>query len=213
MNVIKITGENRSEFGKTANTHLRMEGRVPCVLYGGDEVKHFHIDKSDLKSFVYSPDFHLIELSLDGKTIRTILKDAQFHPVTEEVEHMDFQELTPGRKVKVWVPVRFTGDAEGVREGGSIVTVIRKLHIKATPDKLVHELTGDISNLKLSQSICVRDMNIPEGIEVLHEQGAPVGYIAVPRSLKSLESSAEQLDVEEETTEEVAEEAEAPVED
>jgi large subunit ribosomal protein L25 len=205
MNVINITAEPREAFGGQNSSKLRNEGKIPCVLYGGQEVKHFILNAAEIKPFVYTADFNIIEINLEGTAYRTVLKDIQFHPVTEVVEHMDFHELVPGRKVKVSVPVKLVGDSAGVKEGGSLVTVMRKLHIKATPENLVAELVGDISHLNLSQSIYVRDMNVPEGIEVLQEMGSPVGYIEVPRSLKSLESSAVKAGVEEEEGDDAAE--------
>lgn len=210
MNVVKVKAEPRAEFGGQAASAFRAEGKVPCVMYGGDEVKHFIIDSADLKPFVYSPEFHVVEVELEGKEYKTVLKDIQFHPVNEMVEHMDFQELVPGRKVKISVPVKLYGDSLGVKDGGSLVTVMRKIHIKTTAEHLVTEILGDITHLNLRQSITVREMQIPEGVEVLQDMGAPVGYIEVPRSLKSLESSAE-LDEgdESEEGEEVAEEAAA----
>lgn len=214
MNVVKVTAKPRGEFGGQAARTFRAEGKVPCVMYGGDEVKHFLLDSSDLKPFVYSPEFHVVEVELEGKAYQAVLKDIQFHPVNEAVEHMDFQELVPGRKVKVSVPVKLYGDSLGVKDGGSLVTVMRKLHIKSTAENLVTEILGDISSLNLRQSIYVRDMEIPSGVEVLQDMGAPVGYIEVPRSLKSLESSAETLEEGEEgEEEEVAEEAAAATEE
>lgn len=194
MNVLKITAEARGEFGNQAAARYRREGKVPCVMYGGDEVCHFLVDAKEIKPVVHTPQFNVVELELDGKVTRTILKDINFHPVLETIEHIDFQELVPGKKVKVSVPVRLEGDAEGVKEGGSLVTVIRKLQIKTTPEALIDEIKGDISHLNLRESIYVRDMDIPEGMEVLQDQGSPVGYIEVPRSLKSLESSADLLE-------------------
>lgn len=190
MNVVNIAAEVRNEFGKQASHNFRKEGKVPCVLYGGEEVKHFLIEKTDLKPFVYTPEFNVIEVKAESGTFKAIVKDVQFHPVTEEVEHIDFQELVEGKLVKVSVPVKLIGDSLGVKEGGSLVTVIRKLPIKATPENLVTELIGDISHLNLSQAITVREMLIPDGIQVMQDPGSPVGYIEVPRSLKSLESSA-----------------------
>jgi large subunit ribosomal protein L25 len=195
MNAVKISGEPRGDFGKQATANLKRDGKIPCVIYGGDEVRHFHIEETAVKPLIYTPDFNVIEVELDGKTYRTVIKDIQFHPVKENVEHMDFQELVPGRKVKVSVPVSLVGASVGVKDGGSLVTVVRKLQIKATPENLVNEIIGDITALKLSQSICVRDMQVPEGVEILQDAGTPVGYIEVPRSLKSAESSAAKLGV------------------
>lgn len=190
MNVIKLKGELRNDFGGPISRKYRAEGKVPCVMYGGEDVVHFLVEVTDMKNLIYTSDFNLVQVELDGKEYRSVIKDIQFHPVTEMIEHIDFQQLVDGRKVKVFVPVSLYGDAVGVKDGGALVAVIRKLQIKATPENLVSELKGDISKLKLSQAITVRDMLIPEGVEVLQDPSSPVGYIEVPRSLKSAESAA-----------------------
>jgi large subunit ribosomal protein L25 len=209
MNVIKLKGELRTEFGGQASRKLRLAGKVPCVIYGGETVAHMTVEAVDLKPLVYTSDFNLVEIETEGKVYKTVLKDIQYHPVSEIIEHIDFQELVEGRKVRVSVPVKLFGDSLGVKEGGSLVAVIRKLEIKATPESLVTELRGDISKLNLNQAICVRDMEIPEGVEVLQDPSSPVGYVEVPRSLKSAESeemeAAGEEAVEAESEETVAE--------
>ena len=198
MNIVKLAGDQRTELGTQSAAALRRVGKVPCVVYGGDKPVHFSVDESELKHLVYTPEFNLIEIELGGQSYRTVLKDIQFHPVSEIIEHVDFQQLVEGRKVRVSVPVKLVGDSAGVKDGGSLVTVMRKLHIKAKPEHLVGEIIGDISGLKLSQSICVRDMMVPEGIEIIQDPGSPVGYIEVPRSLKSAESAAQKITGEDE---------------
>jgi large subunit ribosomal protein L25 len=191
MNVVNLKGAVRNDFGKQATRDSRREGKIPCVIYGGDEVIHFSVDGPDSKPLVYTSDFNVVEIEIDGKTYKTVIKDIQFHPVTENVEHIDFQELVDGRKVKVFIPVKLTGSSIGVKDGGSLVTVMRKLLVKAAPEHLVSEIEGDITKLNLNQSICVRDMKIPAGIEILQDPGSPVGSVEVPRALKSAESAAD----------------------
>ena len=190
MNVVTIAGIARTELGTPASRAIRREGKVPCVIYGGDKPVHFTLEEPDLKPIIYTAAFNLIQIDVDGQSYRTVVKDVQFHPVSEEIVHVDFQLLVEGTKVKVFVPVKLIGDSVGVREGGSLVAVMRRLQIKANPEHLVPEIQGDITKLRLSQSICVRDMIVPEGIEILQDPNSPVGYIEVPRSLKSAESAA-----------------------
>lgn len=190
MNVISLTCESRQSFGKQPSKELRRKEMVPGVVYGGSEVVHFYVDEAALKPIIYTPAFNLVEIEVEGKKYRTVLKDAQFHPVNENVTHVDFQELVPNRKVKVSVPLQFYGDSKGVKQGGTLVPVLRKIQIKTTPDKLVSDLKGNISSLRLDQSLYVRELEIPEGIEVLTVKSTPVAYIEVPRSLKSAENAA-----------------------
>jgi len=167
----------------------------------------------DVRDLVYTHQFKTVELNLDGKETKAILKDVQFHPVTDSIIHLDFQELVPERKVKVSVPVSFTGSAPGVKDGGTMVALLRKISIKAAPQYLVDTIVGDISELKLGFSLAVKDLMIPEGIEVLENENTPVLFIETPRSLKSLESELEGEGEEEEgATEEAKEEAEPATE-
>lgn len=190
MNVISLTCESRQSFGKQPSKELRRKELVPGVIYGGSEVIHFYADETTLKPIIYTPDFNLIEIEVEGKKYKTVLKDVQFHPVNENVVHIDFQELVSNRKVKVSVPLQFYGDSKGVKQGGTLVPVMRKLLIKSTPENLVSDIKGNISALRLDQSLYVKELEIPEGIEVLTVRSTPVAYIEVPRSLKSTENAA-----------------------
>jgi large subunit ribosomal protein L25 len=118
---------------------------------------------------------------LGGESYRCIIKEIQFHPVTEGILHIDFLELAEGRKVKVQLPVRFKGTSPGVRNGGRLIQQLRKVEIKTTPDQLVEELILDISNLKLGNSVRVRDIETNDEIEILTNPGIPVATVKVPR--------------------------------
>ena len=178
-------------------------------MYGGDDQYKFTVKPLDVRGLVYTHEFKTVELNLGDKVTKAILKDVQFHPVTDNILHLDFQELVPGRKVKVSVPVSFTGVAPGVKAGGTKVALLRKISIKATPENLVDTLIGDISNLELGATLAVKELKIPEGIEVLENENTPVLFIETPRSLKSLESAASLL---EDDGEESVEATEAPAE-
>ena len=204
METIKINAKLRDSFGTSGAKKVRNNKLIPCVMYGGDDVYKFTVKPLDVRELVYTHQFKTVELNLDGKDTKAILKDVQFHPISDSIIHLDFQELIPDRKVKVSVPVSFTGDAPGVREGGTKVALLRKISIKAAPQYLVDTIVGDISELKLGFSLAVKDLMIPEGIEVLENENTPVLFIETPRSLKSLESELEGEEEGEEATEEVA---------
>ena len=206
METIKINAKLRDTFGTSGAKKARNNKLIPCVMYGGDDIYKFTVKPLDVRDLVYTHQFKTVELNLDGKETKAILKDVQFHPVTDNILHLDFQELVPDRKVKVSVPVSFTGNAPGVKDGGTMVALLRKISIKAAPQYLVDTIVGDISELKLGFSLAVKDLMIPEGIEVLENENTPVLFIETPRSLKSLESELE--GEEEGATEEATEEAE-----
>ena len=213
METIKINAKLRDSFGTSGAKKVRNNNLIPCVMYGGDDVYKFTVKPLDVRDLVYTHQFKTVELNLDGKETKAILKDVQFHPVSDSIIHLDFQELVPDRKVKVSVPVSFTGNAPGVKDGGTMVALLRKISIKAAPQYLVDTIVGDISELKLGFSLAVKDLMIPEGIEVLENENTPVLFIETPRSLKSLESELEGEGEEEEgATEEAKEEAEPATE-
>ncbi len=190
MEIFKLVGNKRESFGSNNARVYRNNELIPCVVYGGKEVQNFTVKPLDVRDLVYSPKFRTVQLDLEGgKSINAILKSVQYHPVTDKILHIDFQELIEGRAVKVSVPVEFVGKSKGVQDGGSLIPVLRKLKIKATPENLVDHVDADITELELGFSIKIRDLSVGEGVELLHNESEPVAYVETPRSLKSLEAS------------------------
>ena len=201
MNTVSFTATPRSGTGKKATKAIRKEGGIPCILYGGDTNVAFSTTHKDIKGLIYTPDFKLAEISLDGAVHKCILKDIQFHPVTESVLHADFLKLVEGHPITLEVPIRFKGSSPGVKLGGKLQQTLRRIKIKTTPDKIVDELLVDVSDLELGESARVRDVEVPEGMEVMNAMGIPVVTVEVPRALRSATSGAGE-DGEEEATEE-----------
>lgn len=187
METIHVKVDSRTETGKKANSTLRKQGRIPAVLYGGSDNHIFSTTHNEVKKLIYTPNFKLADIELDGTSHKAIIKDIQFHPVTDQIVHIDFIELQDGVPVKVEVPVRFKGSSPGVREGGQLLQLMRKVAIKTTPEHLVDELIADISEVTLGSSIRVKDLEIDDSIEVLNPPNTPVASVKVPRALKSLE--------------------------
>ena len=113
-----------------------------------------------------------------------IVKDIQFHPVTDEVVHIDFLELVPGVKFKATVPLRFVGAAPGVKEGGKFIPSLRSINILTTPEKVVDEVSADISKMELGATIRVRDIIAVEGVEITNNGAVPIASIEIPRALR-----------------------------
>ncbi len=191
MKAIAVKGEVRQDLGKKSTKAVRVAGLIPCVMYGGDSVVHFTTTKNDVKQLIYTPDFKLADVEVDGKHYRCILKDLQIHSTREDVLHIDFLHLAEGNTIKVDVPVRFKGVSAGVKAGGKLLQKVRKVKIKTTPDKLVDELLLDITSLELGQSIRVRDIKAIDGVEILSSPGIPVATIEIPRALRSATMAAE----------------------
>jgi large subunit ribosomal protein L25 len=191
MKTVAINGISRSDLGKKGAGSVRREGQIPCVMYGAGEVVHFSAVIGDLRHLIYTPDFKLAEVEVEGKKYRAILKDVQYHPVTDSVMHVDFLRLTDGTPIKVDLPVRFAGASPGVKAGGKLIKLLRRVSVKTTPEKLIDELQVDIAGLDLGQSLRIRDIRTEDGVEILMSPSIPVAMIEIPRALRSATTAAE----------------------
>lgn len=211
MESISIQANLREELGKRASNHERKAKLVPCVIYGGGENIHISCEATSFKDLIYSPEFRLVDVSVNDSQYKCIIKDVQFHPVTEDIVHVDFLKLVDGAQIKVDVPLRIVGTSPGVTDGGRLVTLIRKVAIKTTPKNLVSELFVDISSLLLGSSMRISDIDVPEGVEILNAPGSPVASVIAPRVLKTTTVAEDELLEEEggEEGEEGEEEAQA----
>ena len=169
---------------------LRKEGRIPAVLYGPSVQEHFSVTHNDIKKLVYTPDFKVGEVELGGNSHKCIVKNVQYHPMTDEIRHIDFLVLKEGTKVKVDIPVKFKGVSPGVKEGGTLMQSMRKVKVKLDPKDLVDTLFIDISELTLGSAVRVKDIEIKEGIEVMVNEATPIASVEIPRALKSAQAEA-----------------------
>jgi large subunit ribosomal protein L25 len=183
MQSIAISGNPRVELGKVATKINRTEGAIPCVLYGLGDLIHFTVTSKDVRYLVYTPDFKIAELTIGANIYRTILKDVQFHPISEAILHIDFLKLTDGQSVKVDVPLRLVGAAPGVKSGGRLIQPVRKVKIKCLPETLVDQVQLDISGL--GQTSRVKDIIAQKGIEIMMSPSIPAVTIEIPRALRS----------------------------
>ena len=162
MKTIEINGSKRANISKQEVKNLRGSEMVPCVLYGGEEQVHFSTDLSSFKGLVYTPDVHMVKLSVDGKEFHCVIQDVQFHPVTDVIIHADFLQVFDNKPVTMSIPVKLTGASEGVKMGGKLVTKYRRLKVKALPANLPDFITVDISSMKIGDTIRVRDLNLSD---------------------------------------------------
>jgi len=189
MKQVTIEGQLRSEFGKKASRHVRAEGKVPCVIYGGSNNIHFTTTHKDLKGIVYTPEFKQANIQIDGKTYTCILKDIQMDKITDEVTHVDFLELMPGKRVRATVPLRFTGQSVGVKAGGRFVVKMSAVNIRTTMENLMESLDVDITNLEIGKNLRVEDIQ-SENTEILHNGRIPVAAVVITRALKQEANAA-----------------------
>src|SRR5947207_3151738 len=129
MKSIAITGTRRAADTKQETKRLRAEGKVPCVLYGGKEQLHFSTPVLSVRNLVYTPEVFLVDLNIDGASHRAVMREIQFHPITDRLNHIDFLEITDDKKVMIEVPVKLKGASKGVREGGQLLFKMRKLKV------------------------------------------------------------------------------------
>lgn len=186
MEIIAIQGHRKEGSGKVEAKKIRRNGQAPAVLYksGGGEAVQFSVNVPEIRHLVFTSKFKMAEISLNGQVHKCIVKDIQFHPVTEEVLHLDFLELTPGVKFKATVPLRFVGTAPGVKAGGKFIPTLREVKILTTPEHAVDEMNADISGMELGSTIRVRDISPKTGVEVTNNGSVPVALIEIPRALK-----------------------------
>jgi large subunit ribosomal protein L25 len=189
MKTIEIKGSKRANLGKVESAKLREEAMVPCVIYGGKEQIHVAIDMFSFRDFVYTPNVYKLAISVDGKKYNTILKEIQFHPVSDIILHADFLELNENKAVELNVPVKFVGTSPGVMKGGKLVQKITKLTIKALPNDLPDFIEVDISNLDLNKSVKVSEVSA-KSVTILTNKSNPIATVTVPRGLKN-EAAAE----------------------
>lgn len=188
MKSISISGSVRTEVGKKATNALRNEGRVPCCIYGvqkdseGNPVtKAFSVTVEGLRKLVYTPDIHVVDLTIDGTTTKAILKDIQFHPVKDTILHMDFLQVVADKPIVMEVPTVLNGLAAGVKLGGKLQQAIRKIKVKALYANIPEKLTVDVTELGLGKSIKVGDLSF-ENLELVTPAQTVVCSVAATRA-------------------------------
>ena len=209
MKSITINGSQRESVGKSSTKALRNAGKVPCVVYGGEKPVHFSADEISFSKLVYTPNAHTVIISLDGEEeINAVIQDIQFHPVSEKILHIDFFQLFENKEINMTIPVKFSGNAPGVRlEGGLLFKNKRKLYVKALPKNLPDFISVDISNLHLNDKVTIQDL-LNENYVFVHPENMVVCQVKMSRASLSL-TTAEEEDEEGEEGEEGAEGAES----
>jgi large subunit ribosomal protein L25 len=189
MKSITIEGQLRTESGKKATRQLRSQQLVPAVIYGGKKEINFSAPATAFKDIVYTSEFMLTEVKVDGSTYRCILKDLQFNKVTDLLTHVDLLELVEDKKVIATLPLKFTGTPAGVKAGGKLVTKMKSFKVKTLPKYLREFIEVDLTKLELNENVRVEDVKL-ENIEVLNSPRIPIASVTMTRQLKQEESAA-----------------------
>ena len=188
MKTITIEGQLRTETGKKVARQLRSQGLVPGVIYGGAQEINFSAPAITFKTLVYTAEFQIAEIKVGEGSYKCILKDIQFDKVTDELIHIDFLELVAEKQIVATIPIKFTGTAVGVKEGGKLVTKMKTLKIKTYPKYLKENIEVDLTDLALNENIRVEDVK-DEHIEILNSPRIPIASVVMTRQLKQEEAT------------------------
>jgi len=180
MKKIEISATKRTDLGKKATRNLRKSGDVPCVLYGGDEIVHFHTFKNNFLKLVYTHEVYIVELDISGKKHKAAMQDIQFHPVSDEILHIDFVEVFDDRPVVINIPVELKGNSIGIKNGGKPRLKRRTLKVKGLPAFLPDRLEVDITKVNIGDVVKVGDLSYPN-LELLDPTRSMVFSVASSR--------------------------------
>lgn len=184
MKTFQIKGTARQEIGKKANKALRASDLVPCVIYGGDKIVHFQAHENEFRKLIYTPKVYQTEIDVDGTVYKAFMQALQFHPVSDKLLHIDFLEIRENVPVKLQIPVRLDGYAKGIQQGGRLKANLRTLKAKGFSKDFPDEIVIDVTELNLSESIRVGDVQVP-GIEILNAKSVPVATVVVTRAARA----------------------------
>ena len=189
MKTITIEGQLRTEHGKSATRQLRSQALVPGVIYGGAQEINFAAPAKAFKGLVYTPNFQVAEVTVDGKTYRCILKDLQFDKVTDALIHVDLLELVEDKKVIATIPLKYVGTAVGVKAGGRLVAKMKSVKVKTYPRFLKEQIEVNIENLEIGANLRVEDIK-DENYEILNSPRIPIVSVVTTRALRQEEAAA-----------------------
>lgn len=189
MKTFNLVGEVRQDLGKKATKAVRRSETVPCVLYGGKENSHFTVTQSDVRKLIYSPDVFIVDLSVGSSQSKAIVKELQFHPVTDKLLHIDFLEINDKKPITVELPVKLTGLADGVKAGGKLSLEMRKLKVKAIYTDLPENIKIDVTKLGLGKSIQVGKLAFDK-LEFMNAKNAVVAQVKLTRAARGAAAAA-----------------------
>lgn len=183
MKSLTINGSKRESVGKKSTRDLRNAGEVPCVVYGGDQVVHFHAPEAAFKQLVYTPDVHTVVLELnDGSKLNAVLQDIQFHPVTDQILHMDFYKFEDDQDITMEIPVHTKGVARGVKNGGVLRFNLRRMTVRGIASKLPDFIEADVTQLKIGQKLYVTAVT-SEDYKILHPDNTVICMVKTSRNV------------------------------
>lgn len=189
MKTFQINAKKRDTYGKKESKQVRREGSIPCAIYGNGETVHFSVDAKEIKPLIYTPNAHIVEINIEGNIELGVMREVQYHPVREEILHIDFFHVVEGKPVVMDVPVRLEGNSEGVKVGGKLSLSKRKLRISATIDNLPDEIVVDVTSLALGKSIFVGDLQY-DNVTLLTPASTAICAVRMTRAARGAAAAA-----------------------
>lgn len=189
MKNIELKGALRSDLGKKGAKDIRRNELTPCNLYGNGGNVNFTVVEKDLKDILYTPNAYIIDLNIDGKSEKAVIREVQFHPVTDEVLHIDFFRVTEDKPVVIEIPVKLNGSSEGVKQGGKLSLTTRKIKVSALVKDLPDTLDIDITNLGLGKTVMVGELDYPN-LTLLNPKSTVVCAVKMTRAARGAAAAA-----------------------
>ncbi|QDW27972.1 50S ribosomal protein L25/general stress protein Ctc [Pedobacter sp. KBS0701] len=189
MKTIAISGSPRENVGKRDAKELRYEGKVPAVLYGGKEQQHLAVVIADLRDVIYTPEVNFVEIDVNGTKTKAIVKDTQYHPLTDVLMHIDFLQLFDEKEIVMEIPVKLTGTSPGVKMGGKLIQKLRKLRVKALPADMPQNVEVSLEKLEVGSLFRVRDLKGDKYV-ITNTPEDTIVSVAMSRALKQAETEA-----------------------
>jgi len=189
MKTIAISGSPRENVGKRDAKELRYEGKVPAVLYGGKEQQHLAVVIADLRDVIYTPEVNFVEINVNGAKTKAIVKDTQFHPLTDVLMHIDFLQLFDDKEIVMEIPVKLTGTSPGVKMGGKLIQKLRKLRVKSLPADMPQNVEVSLEKLEVGNLFRVRDLKGQKYV-ITNTPEDTIVSVAMSRALKQAETEA-----------------------
>ena len=193
---INVSGQSRTDLGKKASKLLRKEGLIPCNIYGIEKgenglpvAKSFVVPFSEIRKVVYTPNVYVVNINIDGVEKKAVIKELQFHPVSDALLHVDFLEITAEKPVTVGIPVKLVGHAAGVRNGGRLALAVRQLKVTASYLNIPEILEIDVTPLEIGKSIKVGELHF-EGLEFATSKEVVVCSVQMTRQARAAAQAA-----------------------
>lgn len=190
MKTIEIKAVKRDTFGKKESKKLHRKEMVPASIYGEGETKHFSLNVKDLKPLIYSQNSYIVNLNIEGDKETGVMREVQFHPVREQILHIDFYRALPGKEVAIDIPVKLVGNSAGVKLGGKLILSKRKLHVKGMLEQLPDELVIDVTDLDLGKSIFVGDLKY-DNLTLMTPATTAIAAVKMTRAARGAAAAAE----------------------